>query len=149
MKFVQSTVKISIILWNVWLLPAPISKLPRERAQHISPLLAGHDIVILNEAFTYKDTLRQNAGYNYSTTFEGKSLWPWNFIPVDSGLMILSKYPFDMIAKEMYQARGGIDKYASKGIIMVRINVQGKEVDVYATHMQSEPSSKQKATREK
>jgi hypothetical protein len=63
--------------------------------------------------------------------------------------MILSKYPFGKVAKEMYHARGGIDKYSSKGIIMVRINVEGEEVDVYATHMQSEASSKQKVIREK
>lgn len=149
MRLVQSAIKISIILWNVWLLPAPISSLPKERAQSISPLLAGQDIVILNEAFTYKETLKKDAGYNYTETLDGKSFWPWNFRPVDSGLMILSKYPFDMVAKETYHARGGIDKYASKGIIMVRINVEGEEVDVYATHMQSEPSSKQKVTREK
>ena len=144
-----SAISLSIVLWNVWLLPAPITSLPKQRAQHISPLLAGHDIVLLNEAFTHKDTLRKHAGYNYSVTFDGKNFWPWSLRPVDSGLMILSKYPFDKVAKEMYHARGGSDKYASKGVIMVRVTVAGEEVDVYVTHMQSERSSKRKATREK
>jgi endonuclease/exonuclease/phosphatase family metal-dependent hydrolase len=149
MKLLQEAISLSIVLWNVWLLPAPISSLPRERAQCISPLLAGHDLVVLNEAFTYKDTLRKAAGYPFSATLGGKSLWPWRFRPVDSGLMILSQYPFEKIAKEMYDARGGVDKYAAKGILMVRINVDGEEVDIYATHMQSQPSSKQEIIREK
>jgi endonuclease/exonuclease/phosphatase family metal-dependent hydrolase len=55
--------------------------------------------------------------------------------------MILSKYPFEKVAKEIFAARGGSDSYSSKGIIMVRIIVEGIPVDVYGTHMQSGPSS--------
>src|ERR1700735_5459911 len=106
MKFFGS-VNLSILLWNVWLLPGPISTLPGTRAKLISPLLAGHDVVVLNEAFTYKDTIREQAGYEYSATLDEKSWWPWNFRPVDSGVMILSKYPFEKVAKEFFTARGG------------------------------------------
>jgi endonuclease/exonuclease/phosphatase family metal-dependent hydrolase len=63
--------------------------------------------------------------------------------------MILSKYPFEKIASEMYHARGAIDKYSAKGILMVRIKVDGEDIDVYATHMQSQPSSTQGIMREK
>jgi hypothetical protein len=42
--------------------PRPISTQPRLRANEISPLLAGHDIVILNEAFIYKFCLQSRAG---------------------------------------------------------------------------------------
>ncbi len=149
MKLLQQSISLSIVLWNVWLLPAPITSLPKDRAQSISPLLAGYDLVVLNEAFTYKDTLRGAAGYTHSATLGGKSFWPWSLRPVDSGLMILSKYPFEKIASEMYHARGAIDKYSAKGILMVRIKVDGEDIDVYATHMQSQPSSTQGIMREK
>jgi endonuclease/exonuclease/phosphatase family metal-dependent hydrolase len=142
MKFIRSTLSLSIILWNVWLLPSPISIRPGTRAKLISPLLANHDVVILNEAFTYKKAIRKEAGYDYIATLDERSFWPWNFRPLDSGLMILSKYPFDRIAKETFRSKAGDDSLTCKGVIMVRITVDGAEVDIYATHMQSQPSAK-------
>jgi endonuclease/exonuclease/phosphatase family metal-dependent hydrolase len=149
MKLLQGGIKLSILLWNVWLLPAPLSSYPSIRAKLISPLLRGQDVVILNEAFSFKNTLRQQAGYNYSVTLDERSWWPWKFRPLDSGLMILSKYPFDKVEKEMYDARGGIDRFSAKGIIMVRITIDGAQVDIYGTHMQSGPSQARKVDREK
>ena len=145
----SGAVNISILLWNIWLLPAPLSYKPGIRAKLISPLLAGQDIVVLNEAFTYKKRLQEQAGYNYSATLDERSWWPWSFRPIDSGLMILSKYPFDKVEKEMFKSRGGVDRFASKGVIMVRIAVDGVQVDVYGTHMQSQPSSRRKLERER
>jgi endonuclease/exonuclease/phosphatase family metal-dependent hydrolase len=148
MKIFKSAINLSILLWNVWLLPAPLSFTPGTRAKFISPLLAGHDIVVLNEAFLYKDTLKKHAGYNYSVTLDERSWWPWKFRPVDSGLLILSKFPFDKVEKEMFVSRGGFDRFSCKGIIMVRITIEGVGVDVYGTHMQSDSSSKRKKERE-
>jgi endonuclease/exonuclease/phosphatase family metal-dependent hydrolase len=144
----SKAVNLSILLWNIWLLPAPLSYKPGLRAKLISPLLVGHDVVVLNEAFIYKDKLREQAGYNYSATLDERSWWPWSLRPVDSGLMILSKYPFDKVEKEMFKSRGGVDRFACKGVIMVRITVDGVQVDVYGTHMQSQPSSRRKLERE-
>lgn len=149
MKLLPSGINLAILLWNVWLLPSPISYKPGVRAKFISPLLAGYDIVVLNEAFSHKDSLKGQAGYNYSVTLDERSWWPWSFRPVDSGLMILSKYPFDKVEKEMFKWRGGIDRFACKGMIMVRITIEGTRVDIYGTHMQSEPSSKRKKERNK
>jgi endonuclease/exonuclease/phosphatase family metal-dependent hydrolase len=147
MKFIRSAISLSVVLWNVWLLPSPISTKPGTRAKLISPLLANHDVVVLNEAFTYKNTIKKEAGYDYIATLDDRSFWPWNFRPLDSGLMILSKYPFDRIAKETFRSKGGDDRMTCKGVIMVRITVDGAEVDIYATHMQSQPSAKRNRQR--
>jgi endonuclease/exonuclease/phosphatase family metal-dependent hydrolase len=147
MKFIRSAVSLSVVLWNVWLLPSPISTKPGTRAKLISPLLANHDVVVLNEAFTYKNTLKKEAGYNYTVTLDERSYWPWEFRPLDSGVMILSKYPFDKIAKETFTSKAGNDRMACKGVIMVRITVDGVEVDIYGTHMQSQQSSRRQAQR--
>jgi endonuclease/exonuclease/phosphatase family metal-dependent hydrolase len=142
MKLFGSVVDLSIILWNVWLLPAPISSSPGLRARIISPLLAGHDVVVLNEAFTHKDALREQAGYNFYATLGQRTFLPWKLRPVDSGLLILSKHAFEKVEKEVFTFRGGTDRFSSKGIIMVRIIVDGVQVDIYGTHMQSESSAK-------
>src|SRR5271155_6179901 len=144
MVVLPSSIKISILLWNVWLLPAPISYEPAHRARLISPLLGGHDVVVLNEAFTYKEMLQEHSGYNYSVTLDDDRVEPRNFSVVDSGLMILSKHPFDKVAKEVYVSTGGIDRLASKGVIMITVTVNGIKIDIYATHMQSGPSSTRK-----
>src|ERR1700737_2139980 len=63
------------------------------------------------------------------------------------GSLILSQYPFVKVEEEMFKARAGTDLFSSKGIIMVRIVVEGVEVDIYGTHMQSESTSKRKKER--
>lgn len=141
MEITDTILKISIILWNVWLLPFPITFAPKERAERISGILAGHDVVILNEAFTNKDVLVKDIGYEYIETLDGRSYAPWKMRLVDSGLLILSKYPFLKVEKEVYRKRAGSDRLSAKGVIMVRINVNGTEIDIYATHMQSGTSS--------
>ena len=142
MKILDPVVKLSVILWNVWLLPFPITPMPRLRAERISPLLQGHDVVVLNEAFTYKNLLMREAGYNYSITLDEERWLPWKFRFVDSGLLVLSKYPFLKVEKEMFKKRAGSDRFSSKGVIMVQIIVNGTEIDVYATHMQAGKSSR-------
>ena len=139
--------QVRILLWNVWLLPQLLSPSPRIRAGLISQHIKDQDIVVLNEAFTYKDILSQQAGYNYSVTLNQKCLLPWCFRPIDSGLLIFSKYPFDKVVTEMYESRGGVDRFSAKGIIMIRVTIDGIELDVYGTHMQSQPSSKRRAER--
>jgi endonuclease/exonuclease/phosphatase family metal-dependent hydrolase len=147
MKLFGSVINLRILLWNVWLLPVPLSFNPGLRAKFISPILAGYDVVVLNEAFIYKDALRKYAGYNYSITLDERSWWPWNFRPLDSGLLILSKYPFKKVEKEMFTSRGGVDRFTCKGIIMVRLAIDGVELDIYGTHMQSDSTSKRKRER--
>jgi endonuclease/exonuclease/phosphatase family metal-dependent hydrolase len=147
MKVIDTVTKISIILWNVWLLPFPISFAPRGRAERISELLVGQDIVILNEAFTHKDVLMKEAGYEHFATLGGPSPVPWDVRLVDSGLLIMSKYPFIKVEKEIFKKRAGSDRFSSKGVIMVRIIVNATEIDIYATHMQSGSSFKRGKSR--
>ena len=137
MKITEAVIKLSVILWNVWLLPSPISIAPKDRAERISPLLKGHDIVVLNEAFTYKAALMKGSGYDYNTTLDGRSLLPWKLRLVDSGLLVLSRYPFSKVENEIFKDRAGSDRFSAKGMIMVRINVNETEIDIYATHMQA------------
>lgn len=67
---------------------------------------------------------------------------------MDSGILVLSRHPFDKVEKEIYVSRGGIDRFACKGVIMVRVTINGTDLDVYATHMQSGPASKTRFERE-
>lgn len=137
---------LSILLWNVWLLPPPLSDtIAGSRARKIALLLAGYDIVVLNEAFTHKSELLAQSKYPYVMTLPRKSY----FDLFDSGLVLLSRHPIVTVETEHYQRRSKWDRLASKGIIFCRIRLpNGNEIDVYGTHMQAGSSDREQAARE-
>jgi endonuclease/exonuclease/phosphatase (EEP) superfamily protein YafD len=136
---------ITILLWNVWLLPPPLSDtIVRSRASQISPLLANYDIVILNEAFTHKSRLLSQTTYPYKVNLGRKSC----FDLLDSGIIILSAHPVVKSEMEHFRTRSKWDRLASKGIIFCRIRLpSGKEIDVYGTHMQAGHSNSEQTSR--
>lgn len=138
---------LTILLWNVWLLPPPLSDfIVRSRASRISPLLASYDLVVLNEAFTCKSKALRDAKYPYQVQLGRKSWWSL----FDSGLIILSAHPIIKVEKEHFRSRRRWDKLASKGIILCRIRISdGSELDVYATHMQAGHSDSEQESRER
>lgn len=131
--------KLKILLWNVWLLPSLLTDgKSKERAGMISKLLNDFDIVVLNEAFTNKCTLTKDIIHPYVVRT------PRTFYKLlDSGLMILSKYPVDDIHFLPFTTLETWDQFSSKGILKLTVNVgNNMKIDIYGTHLQagSEPS---------
>ncbi|MCJ1390974.1 hypothetical protein MMC18_003835 [Xylographa bjoerkii] len=126
---------IKILLWNAWLLPSLLTdRRSHARALAISPLLNAYDIVVLNEAFSYKKTLLSHATH------------PYRYHPprptgrvVDSGLLFLSRYEIVASGWERYERVAGVDRFAAKGIGFIAVQVDGREgqLQVFGTHMQA------------
>jgi endonuclease/exonuclease/phosphatase family metal-dependent hydrolase len=117
----------------------------RARAIRISPLLQGYDVVVLNEAFTYKQQLLSETTYPYKVTLNRKSWFDF----LDSGLVILSTNPIIKTEWEHFRTRRRWDRLASKGIIFCRIKLpNGEELDVYGTHMQAGSSDTEQDSRD-
>ncbi|OZJ02574.1 hypothetical protein BZG36_04197 [Bifiguratus adelaidae] len=126
---------VSILLWNVWMLPWKLSDNQTvARATHIAPILQDYDIVILNEAFTHKDLLTSSTTSIMSFHTLGRRAWYSIF---DSGVVIISKYPCVHCVSQHFSAVTHWDMMASKGIILCRLDIAGTEVGVYGTHMQA------------
>jgi endonuclease/exonuclease/phosphatase family metal-dependent hydrolase len=138
---------LTILLWNVWLLPPPLSdRVARARAKRISPFLQNYDVVVLNEAFVFKSGLLSQTKYPYKAYLGKKSLGSL----LDSGLIILSAHPIVKIEKEHFDTRRSWDKLASKGVIFCRIQLPDEsEIDIYGTHMQAGHSDSEQASRER
>jgi endonuclease/exonuclease/phosphatase family metal-dependent hydrolase len=138
--------ELKILLWNVWLLPPPLSdRIVHSRARKISPLLNGYDLVILNEAFAFKQTLLSQTHYPHIILQKRKRI----FDVFDSGVMILSKWPVVKTEMEHYRKRERWDRLACKGVIFVRVQLPGsREVDVYGTHMQAGSSDAEQRSRD-
>jgi endonuclease/exonuclease/phosphatase family metal-dependent hydrolase len=117
----------------------------RSRASRISPLLQDYDLVILNEAFTYKSQLLSKTTYPHRVTLKRKSWFDF----LDSGLILLSAHPIIKTEWEHYRTRRKWDRLASKGIIFCRIKLpDGEELDVYGTHMQAGYSDSEQDSRD-
>ena len=137
---------IRILLWNVWLLPPPLSDMiVGSRASQISPLLTDYDIVILNEAFSYKAQLLAKTKYPYRVSLHRRYCFDF----LDSGLILLSAHPITKSAMEHFNTRRKWDRLASKGVIFCRIRLpNGEEIDVYGTHMQAGHSDAEQHSRD-
>ena len=140
------TERINILLWNVWLLPLPLSDpIATFRASRISALLADYDVVILNEAFTHKSRLLSQSKYPHQVQLRRSSY----FDIFDSGVIILSAHPIVKSEMEHFRVRRRWDRLACKGVIFCRIRLpNGNEVDLYGTHMQAGYSDSEQDSRD-
>jgi endonuclease/exonuclease/phosphatase family metal-dependent hydrolase len=132
---------LSILLYNVWNLPSCCTDgNSRARAKRISKYLTTYDVVILNEAFVNKDALLADTQFTHPYK---RGLGRQFYTVFDSGVIVLSKFPIVKYDAEHCAVRRGVDFWAAKGIVFVRLQVsETQQMDVYGTHLQAgaEPS---------
>ncbi len=107
---------------------------PEEKFPKISPLLNAYDVVLIQECFVRHDLLWAQANFPNKAYFgrpaPGKG--------VNSGLSVLTRLPMGEVINEHYRDAGELqDRIASKGILLVRMQVGGMPLDVYDTHMEA------------
>ncbi len=140
--------EIKIINWNTYLLPKIAKKSAQdERAKLMAQYLLNSDedfdIITLQEVFTKK-------GYKEFTTIL-KDKYPYHtgsptrkwYKPVNSGLLILSKYPIKENSFFMYSGMAHADRFSSKGALAATIEVEdGIYLQVATTHLQAQQGKK-------
>lgn len=125
---------IKLLLWNIDLTPdisINFARNSKERYPKIAKVINEFDIVVLNECFLYRNELLNQAEHKY-IYFDEK---PW-FKIFNSGVVILSKYPFENPQYYHYKNNSSWDIFISKGILKVSFDIKGKLFDLYGTHMQ-------------
>jgi endonuclease/exonuclease/phosphatase family metal-dependent hydrolase len=146
----SSPKQISILSWNMYLLPAIAPVKGRiTRASLIANELnnSGYDILCLQEAFHHKAVailqkeLKTIYPYQYGPIYDSKNKFETN-----SGLLICSKTPFLIIDSILYRDANGIDAKAKKAAVLFQATINGKNFQVILSHMQS---GKFSATRRK
>ena len=149
-------IPLHILEYNIWNLPGIMTDgHSRERAQGIANHLKNrtatpspYDVIILLEAFRNKDIFLNDPEllqmYPYRATL--KRQWYTLF---DSGMLILSK--FKILSEEgvHYPRRTHTDFWAAKGLLYLQLQVSddGKVLDLFATHMQSNKRKIDQASR--
>lgn len=134
---------VSILLWNVWLLPSFIYiNQGSFRAKQLSLLLNDYDIVVLNEAFYYKREILELVSHSYSF-YPPRSCFSF----IDSGLLVLSKYRIENTTFRHFSSSASWDRFASKGIVGLTVDINGLKLDLYGTHLQAGAAPSHQAAR--
>ena len=137
---------IKIVSWNIKMVPKALGlftksarKKQKDRAPRIIQYLnnANFDIVILQELFDQSITkkfcedLNINYPYILSPIKEGVS------VKMTSGVMILSKYPYELIAHEIFNVSKKTDNSAQKACSLIKVDINGKKILLGGTHLDS------------
>jgi endonuclease/exonuclease/phosphatase family metal-dependent hydrolase len=137
---------IKIVSWNIKMVPKVLGlltksarKKQKERTPRIIQYLnnSNFDIVILQELFDqsiskkFCQDLSINYPYILSPIKEGFT------VKMTSGVMILSKYPYELMAHEIFNVSKKTDNLAQKACSLIKINIKGKKILIGGTHLDS------------
>jgi len=137
---------IKIVSWNIKMVPkslAIITKSARKKQKERAPKIIQYlnntnfDIIVLQELFDKSITkkfaadLSINYPYILSPIKEGFSM------KMTSGVMILSKYPYELINHEIFNVSEKTDNAAQKACSLVKININGKKILLGGIHLDS------------
>ena len=133
--------EISVASYNTWLLPAILMKAdqPNKRSKAIANYFKDQnfDIIALQEVFRkkyYNNINRVLKEHDYYSSGTPDKRF---FKAISSGLTIFSKYPIVEEKFFKFNRCASFDCYAAKGVLAVRINIDGKKINVVTTHMQA------------
>jgi endonuclease/exonuclease/phosphatase family metal-dependent hydrolase len=156
---------LKVLLFNVWQLPGFLTDgAPEKRAKAASTLIArsGADVVCLNEAFLNVGAVLSGVRdtHPHRAELSGRS---GLFTPLGSGLRVASRWPLLAApapsSRFFFRHRSGADRFASKGVLHARINLNGgggderaegrppRPLDLFVTHMQAGSSDAEQASR--
>lgn len=130
-----------VLSWNVFMLPKPLKySWQKFRTHLIGEELKknDYDIIFMQEAFTksFRNSIRSAIGETYPHQYTlGKRAF---YYPMNSGVFVLSKYPFTVLDRVYYKACGTADCFASKGSVLIEVTFpDGKIAQFASTHLQS------------
>lgn len=136
---------ITIVFWNVECLPKSISEDKKyfsdERAKLIVPIIQNFDVVMICEAWTNVAKKIFSKAFPYSYTDNGVCGKIFG-----TGLMILSKYSFDVTKLKIYSDGADWDWFSGKGILFAQLTINGKLLEVFVTQMQATYQNYSKAS---
>lgn len=144
-----------IMNYNVYMLDHKISgqTQPVKRAELLgkSNLFDNIDVITFNELFDNESsTLLMNAiepKFPYFTPVLGRQEEGWDdsqgwssLTPEDGGVVVMSKFPIEYQAQQIFSQSCGADSFSQKGFIHAIINKDGSKYHIIATHVQADDS---------
>lgn len=143
------TDQLRFLLYNVKWRPSIARRGSNEYANERAEILANqllnsnYDVICLNEAYSYIGSptvpfikKMKEKGYVYCKRLPPTTIF--SFEVIDSGVVVLSKYPILATDSLTYELNVGGDMMIAKGMLYVRIQTgPGTHCHVFATHLQA------------
>jgi len=139
---------IKILTYNMYLLPPGIGgrngAFKTERLyEFIHFYMQNYDIICLQEVFgmfSKRLDILINAAkeYNYYIVTKKHSILEWPIFPIDSGLVILSRFPIKDVGFCAFPRGSHADMFAQKGILYCKIQIDNQLINIYNLHMQAQ-----------
>lgn len=134
----QTRTALKILSWNIYMLPR-FAKLTgkRRRARAIAETLKqlDYDTIVFQEAFLSeaRRIIRRHLAeqYPHETGPANRGL----SLRTNSGIWILSKYPFRVVDELTFIAHQGIDSMARKGATLIEACHEGIHFQILGTHL--------------
>lgn len=116
-------------------------------------VLAGQDVVVLNEVFDNgaSDRLLGNLADTYpnQTPVLGRSRTGWDATlgaysgtaPEDGGVSVISRWPIARKVQYVYAQSCGVEVYSNKGFVYVKLTTPSGPLHVIGTHQQADDGS--------
>jgi len=124
-----------IVSWNICNLPYT-NKTRNVIIENITEINA--DIICLQEVFCQKtkNEIKNSFNNKYYIQCDNKTY----ILTLDSGLMILSKYPIKYFKFMKFKKCCGEDCLANKGFLHTEIEINNEKIDIINTHIQNSKS---------
>jgi sphingomyelin phosphodiesterase len=131
------------VFWRPTLLHMFKDEYVRERAALLSGRLLEFDIVCLNEAFHFGSSVVRDftaliKQYDFHYVVSSRPVPLLSKQVIDSGLLIISKYPIIATDSVRYSDGTSYDAFCAKGCLYAKVQVDRNSfVHVFATHLQA------------
>lgn len=152
--FESQASELRILTWNVFMLPSPIksSKQKMRTESIVQELVARqdqYDVMVFQEVFSGRfrkqltNALAAAHPHSYHMGKGSRILHPFG-----PGLLLLSKYPFEIKDKVYYKQCSGADCLAAKGAFLAEVSLPAqKHVQIIVTHLQAGQKPKKRKIR--
>jgi endonuclease/exonuclease/phosphatase family metal-dependent hydrolase len=132
---------LKILSWNIYMIPKPILWTNQfDRAEVIGDILAGEDqdVIFFQEAFSAGARKRIWNRLKETHPYESGTFKKKKFLTVlNSGLWVVSKYPITVLDHIYFEKSMHTDKFATKGSLMVEVQLPDRKVQIAGTHTQA------------
>ncbi len=139
---------LNVLSWNTFLRPAILSDDQMSRVDDVAAFLdsTAYEVLVLQEVFhrkARKKLINTLKGTYPNYTKRGRN----SILGVSSGVLIFSKYPIKNVATLSFKKSKGSDSMAKKGVVKAVLEVEGRAIEIFGTHLQAGAGMKREEIR--
>lgn len=138
---------LKILSWNIYMIPKPLLWTHQMvRAAEIGNQLADseYDVIFFQEAFAPATRKKIWKKLRDKFPHESGTFKKRRFLTVlNSGLWAMSRYPLTVLDHVYFDECSGTDCYATKGALLIELQLPDCKIQIAGTHMQAWPGAKQ------